>query len=218
MNRRHAPPLFAALCLLTEPTYAIEPPQKYAIVIHGGAGKAPASEEWRRERETALDFALETGAKMLRSGESSLDTVETVVRILEDSPVFNAGKGAVFNAAGAHELDATIMDGRDRSVGAVGGVSTVKNPVSLARRVMTDNKSATETQATQHYFSLKAALATFADGHYFDPDEPALAATVASLNDTTLVYRPDARTKYSNAAVSVVGAVLESKLEVSHPQ
>jgi beta-aspartyl-peptidase (threonine type) len=128
------------LCLLASCLTAAEPTSNYAIAIHGGAGNAPATEEWRKNRHTVLDQALKTGRKMLQSGRSSLDTVEAVVRILEDSPYFNAGKGAVFNAAGNHELDATIMDGRDRSAGAVGGVKTVRNPISLARRVMTDTK------------------------------------------------------------------------------
>ena len=117
---------------------AAERSNRYAIVIHGGAGKAPATEDWRKNRHAVLGQALETGRDMLQANRSSLDTVEAVVRILEDSPYFNAGKGAVFNAAGNHELDATIMDGRDRSAGAVGGVKTIRNPVSLARRVMTD--------------------------------------------------------------------------------
>lgn len=117
-----------------------EPSVKYAIVIHGGAGRAPSTQEWRTGRAKVLEEALSTGEEMLQSQKSSLDTVEAVVRILEDSPYFNAGKGAVFNAAATHELDATIMDGRDRSTGAVGGVTTVKNPISLARRVMTDTK------------------------------------------------------------------------------
>jgi beta-aspartyl-peptidase (threonine type) len=128
------------LCLFASCATAAEPTSNYAIVIHGGAGKAPATEEWRKNRHTVLDQALKTGRKMLVAGRSSSDTVEVVVRILEDSPYFNAGKGAVFNAAGNHELDATIMDGRDRSAGAVGGVKTVRNPISLARRVMTDTK------------------------------------------------------------------------------
>lgn len=128
------------LCLLVSCARAAEPTVAYAIVIHGGAGKAPATEEWRQSRHAVLDQALKTGRKMLVAGRSSLDTVEAVVRILEDSPYFNAGKGAVFNAAGNHELDATIMDGRDRTAGAVGGVRTIRNPVSLARRVMTDTK------------------------------------------------------------------------------
>ncbi len=110
----------------------------FAIAIHGGAGKAPATQEWRQNRAEVLEQALQTGESMLRDGQSSLDTVEAVVRILEDSPFFNAAKGAVFNADGTHELDATIMDGRHRAAGAVGGVTTVKNPISLARLVMTD--------------------------------------------------------------------------------
>ena len=112
----------------------------YAIVIHGGAGSAPKNQTWRDNRHAGLKEALNRGKQILVDGGSSLDTVEAVVRILEDSPYFNAGKGAVFNAAGTHELDATIMDGRDRSTGAVGGVSIVKNPVTLARRVMTETR------------------------------------------------------------------------------
>ncbi len=133
---------------------------KFAIAIHGGAGKAPSSEEWRTNRAKVLEDALSTGEKMLSSGKSSLDTVEAVVRILEDSPYFNAGKGAVFNASGTHELDATIMDGRDRSTGAVGGVTTVKNPISLARRVMTK---------TRHVLLATAGADKFADEFAADP-------------------------------------------------
>ena len=84
----------------------------YAIAIHGGAGRAPATAEWRESREEALRRALRAGREMLENGATSLDTVEAVIRILEDSPYFNAGKGAVFNAKGTHELDASIMDGR----------------------------------------------------------------------------------------------------------
>ncbi len=73
---------------------------------------------------------------MLASGATSLDTVEAVIRILEDDPTINAGRGAVMNTAGGHELDATIMEGKTRACGSVGGVTTVKNPISLARKVM----------------------------------------------------------------------------------
>lgn len=159
MTARYNIIVMIALLSLIGNIQATEPPPKYAIVIHGGAGKAPSSEEWKREREKVLSLALTVGVKMLKSGTSSLDTVEAVVRILEDSPYFNAGKGAVFNAAGAHELDSTIMDGRDRSTGAVGGVSTVKNPVSLARRVMTD---------TRHVLLVTSGAEKFADGYADD--------------------------------------------------
>ncbi|MEZ5944824.1 MAG: isoaspartyl peptidase/L-asparaginase [Planctomycetaceae bacterium] len=136
------------------------PMPNYAIVIHAGAGNAPPSEPWRKGKASALEEALAKGQQMLESGATSLDTVEAVVRILEDSPYCNAGKGAVFNAAGTHELDATIMDGRDRSTGAVGGVTTVKNPISLARRVMTH---------TSHVLLVTHGAEEFADGFTDDP-------------------------------------------------
>ncbi len=112
----------------------------WAIAIHGGAGSSPAdySDEANASRHKALEAALETGKKILADGGTSLDAVEAVVRQMEDDPQFNAGKGSVFNAAGEHELDASIMDGRDKSCGAVAGVTIAKNPITLARLVMTE--------------------------------------------------------------------------------
>lgn len=139
---------------------AQEASSKYAIVIHGGAGGLPTEQERIDNRIAVLDEALQTGEEMLKAGQSSLETVEAVVRILEDSEYFNAGKGAVFNAAGTHELDATIMSGIDRSIGAVGGVTTVKNPISLARRVMTD---------TRHVLLATSGADQFANEYRNDP-------------------------------------------------
>jgi len=112
----------------------------YAIAIHGGAGSSPATldEAARVRYEKALTAALRHGRDQLDDGAAALDVVEQVIRILEDDPLFNAGKGAVYNATGEHELDASIMDGRDRSCGGVAGVRTVKNPIALARLVMTE--------------------------------------------------------------------------------
>ena len=112
---------------------------RYAIVIHGGAGSSPAQlgERSRLGREQAVQRVLRKGVEILEAGGSSLDAVEQVIRLMEDDPVFNAGRGAVFNNAGGHELDSSIMDGRDLSCGAVAGVKTVKNPISVARLVMT---------------------------------------------------------------------------------
>ncbi len=111
---------------------------KYAIVIHGGAGSSPHrfSDEANRQRRQSMEQALKIGTDILKSGGSSLDAVEAVVRFLEDDPQFNAGVGAVFNDRGSHELDASIMDGRELQCGAVAGVSHVRNPISLARLVM----------------------------------------------------------------------------------
>ena len=114
----------------------------YAIVIHGGAGSSPEKlgEAGRRGREEAVSRILKLGRRVLADGGTSLDAVEQVIRAMEDDPIFNAGRGAVFNSAGGHELDASIMDGRDLSCGAVAGVSVIKNPISLARLVMTKTR------------------------------------------------------------------------------
>jgi L-asparaginase / beta-aspartyl-peptidase len=90
--------------------------------------------------EQAMTRALVLGKDMLAAGATALDVCEAVVRSLEDNPMFNAGLGAVFNEQGEHELDASIMDGSTMRCGAVAGVRTVKNPVSLARKVMTDTR------------------------------------------------------------------------------
>jgi beta-aspartyl-peptidase (threonine type) len=117
-------------------------PRTYAIALHGGAGsdwlKLDANEQ--AAAKASLRQALTIGQTILADGGTSLDAVEQVIRFLEDDPQFNAGKGAVFNSAGGHELDASIMDGRDRACGAVAGVKTVKNPISLARLVMQETR------------------------------------------------------------------------------
>ncbi|MEO1407513.1 MAG: isoaspartyl peptidase/L-asparaginase, partial [Pseudomonadota bacterium] len=107
--------------------------------IHGGAGvilKDNITDEQEAAYHAALNEALEAGAEVLRNGGSALDAVEASIIPMENNPLFNAGRGAVFTAAGEHELDASIMDGRTRDAGAVAGVRTVKNPVLAARAVM----------------------------------------------------------------------------------
>lgn len=110
----------------------------WAIAIHGGAGtlsqNAPP-EQLRAYRE-ALQAAIDLGSQRLARGDTALDVCESVVRMLEDNPLFNAGKGAAFNEKGGHELDASIMHGPTLRCGAVAGLRTVKNPISLARLVM----------------------------------------------------------------------------------
>jgi L-asparaginase / beta-aspartyl-peptidase len=111
----------------------------HAIAVHGGAGTLPAAEltpERRREFIQGLESALRAGFAILERGGSSLDAVEAAVTALEDDPLFNAGRGSVLAADGQHELDASIMDGRDLRAGAVTGVRYVRNPVQLARLVM----------------------------------------------------------------------------------
>lgn len=113
--------------------------KEYAMVIHGGAGtivRAEMSPEKEAEYRAALATALEIGANILKSGGSSIDAVEKTINSMENSPLFNAGKGAVFTNAGINEMDASIMYGKDQNAGAIGGVTNVKNPINAARAVM----------------------------------------------------------------------------------
>jgi len=121
------------------PSPSCPPGDDYTLAIHGGAGVI-LKENMTDKREAAyrksLNKALVLGGQMLEEGYSALDAVQFVVMALENDPKFNAGKGAVFSAAGKNELDASIMDGRDRNAGAVASVTTIKNPIVLARAVM----------------------------------------------------------------------------------
>jgi len=111
----------------------------FSIAIHGGAGtihKSQMSDEKEAAYKAALSLALNKGYDSLSKGDSALDAVEIAVSSLEDSPLFNAGKGAVFTHEGKHEMDASIMEGKNLSAGAVAGVEGVKNPIQLARKIM----------------------------------------------------------------------------------
>ena len=131
-----APPLVAQ-----DDDPAAEP--RWSFAIHGGADTI-ARENMTPEQDAgyraALQQALDTGAKILADGGSAMDAVLAAVVLLEDDPKFNAGRGAVFTWEGRNELDAALMDGRDRSAGAVTGVTSIKNPILLAREVMRDGR------------------------------------------------------------------------------
>ncbi len=110
-----------------------------ALVIHGGAGVASRDAvppDDQAAIRIVLDHALDAGNSVLLAGGSALDAVTAAIIALEESPWFNAGKGAVYDATGGHELDASIMEGHTRRAGAVAGVKTVRNPIALARAVM----------------------------------------------------------------------------------
>src|SRR5690625_1885191 len=117
-------------------------PKDWALIIHGGAGviSKDMPDSARQAYQADLEEALSIGEKILKEGGSSLDAVEKVIIYLEDNPKFNAGKGSVFTHDGSHELDAAIMAGHSLNAGAVTGVKTVKNPISLARLVMEHSK------------------------------------------------------------------------------
>lgn len=115
----------------------------YVLVIHGGAGtilKKNMTPEKEKQYLEKLNEALSIGSEILKSGGTSLDAVTKTIMAMENSPLFNAGKGAVFTAEGVNEMDASIMDGRDLNAGAISGVRHIKNPILAARAVMEDTK------------------------------------------------------------------------------
>lgn len=115
---------------------------EWALALHGGAGviSRDIPEEAQQEYFDSLEEALAVGEEILENGGSALDAVEQVVKNLEDNPLFNAGRGSVFTNEGTHELDAAIMDGSTLEAGALTGLTTVRNPVSLARHVMENSR------------------------------------------------------------------------------
>jgi beta-aspartyl-peptidase (threonine type) len=147
----------------------------WSLVIHGGAG-GPGRGTMAPEKEKAyldkLNEALQLGSGILSAGGSSLDAVEAVVRFMEDCPLFNAGKGAVLNENGKAELDASIMDGMTGMAGAVAGVTTIKNPVTAARRVM---------EKTSHVMLIGAGAEKFARAQKLEIVDPSYFITPERL-------------------------------------
>jgi len=139
------------------------PARTRAIAIHGGAGVIPREQlgaDDGASYRAGLAAALDAGYAVLEAGGSSLDAVTTAVRLLEDNPLFNAGRGAVLAHDGSAQLDASIMDGRNLAAGAITGVRTIKNPIDLARRVMEDSP---------HVFLAGAGAEEFARERGFTP-------------------------------------------------
>src|SRR3954464_702143 len=120
-------------------TLAANAAPKIMLVMHGGAGtitRASMTPEKEKAYREALELALRTGQAVLMKGGTSVDAVEATIHVLEDSPLFNAGKGAVFTHEGRNEMDSSIMDGKTKKAGAVAGVTIIRNPISAARAVM----------------------------------------------------------------------------------
>lgn len=138
----------------------------FSIAIHGGAGtlvKGLMTPELEAEYKLALKIARDKGYKVLEEGGSALDAVEEAVKLLENSPLFNAGKGSVFTNEGTHEMDASIMEGKTLEAGAVSLITGIKNPVSLARDVM---------EKSYHVFLAGEGAMLFAKGLGYDLESP----------------------------------------------
>lgn len=145
----------------------------YVLVIHGGAGtilKKNMTPEKEARYKAGLEEALKKGYSVLEAGGTSLDAVEATIHILEDNPLFNAGKGAVFTHDGRNELDAAIMDGKTLAAGAVAGVRTIKNPISLARAVMEKSEHVMMTGSGAEQFAAEVGV-EIVDTSYFRTEE-----------------------------------------------
>ncbi|RYZ34005.1 MAG: isoaspartyl peptidase/L-asparaginase [Sphingobacteriales bacterium] len=146
--------------------------QKPVLVIHGGAGtilKSQMTPEREKQYIAALEEALKKGYSILQSGGSSLDAVQSAVMVLEDNPLFNAGKGAVFTNEGKNEMDAAIMNGRNLAAGAVAGVTTIRNPITAARAVMEKSGHVMLVGAGAEKFASMNGI-TIVDPSYFYTD------------------------------------------------
>jgi beta-aspartyl-peptidase (threonine type) len=160
----------AALAFLGACATAPEPPL-WSIVVHGGAGvidRATLTPEMEAQYRAAMANAVRLGGERLEHGASAVDTVEAVIAAMEDDPLFNAGRGAVFTAEGRNELDASIMDGRTRAAGAVAGVTRTRHPISLARRVM---------EQSPHVMLVGAGAEAFARSQGLEQVEPSFFFT-----------------------------------------
>lgn len=145
--------------------------QNYSLVIHGGAGNFDSSEfseDRFNEYYRALEKTIMYGDSLLALGYAAIDVVEGCVIKLENSPLFNAGKGAVLNSKGEYELDASIMEGKTLNAGAVAGVRTVKNPISAARLVMDSSSHILLTAAGADAFAKKYNLKTVPQDYFFE--------------------------------------------------
>ncbi|WP_062056968.1 isoaspartyl peptidase/L-asparaginase family protein [Aquimarina longa] len=151
----------------------LSPKDNFGIVIHGGAGTI-LKENMTPEKETAykmkLEEAIRIGHTILKNGGTSLEAVEKTINVLENSPLFNAGKGAVFTNQGTNELDASIMDGSTLNAGAVAGVKTIKNPINLAREVMLNSPHVLLSGSGAELFAKERNIETVDPSYFFTED------------------------------------------------
>ncbi len=194
-----------------EPSSEVKPqPAQYAIVIHGGAGtilKKNMTEEREAAYQEALNAALDIGETVLKNGGSSGDAVVQTIMYMENSPLFNSGKGAVFTNAGKNELDASYMDGAARNAGAVGGVTVVKNPILAARAVMEKSEHVLLTGKGAEEFAKAQGLEIVDPEYFFTQNRwDALQRAKAAEDQTTGM-----KLEYNDFKFGTVGCVALDK-------
>lgn len=177
----------------------------FAIAVHGGAGTIARhllNEEKQKEYEAGLQAAIDAGYAVLEGGGSSQDAVVAAVIVLEDCPLFNAGRGAVFNHEGKHEMDASLMNGFDRKAGAVAGVKNIKNPVALAKAVMEQSEHVFLAGEGAEIFAKQNAIAFESDAYFHDDFRYAQYKEALASDVIQLDHSPSGDRKFST-----VGAV-----------
>ena len=168
---------------------------QWTLVIHGGAGLITPDKMKPGQEDPisdALGRALDAGSAILKTGGTSLDAVDAAVRVLEDDPHFNAGRGAALSYDGVAELDAAIMDGRDRNAGAVARVTTTRNPIGLARAVMDNSRHVFLAGIGADAFSLESGVEQVDPEWFVTPERRAnlieLKANSADAYDVDMKY------------------------------
>lgn len=184
----------------------------WAIVLHGGAGTISKDlpDSIKQSYMNDLSEALSIGEEALENGESALDVVEKVINYLEDNPKFNAGKGAVFTHEGAHELDAAIMVGNTREAGAITGVKTVKNPITLARHVMENSSHVMFAGDGAEEYADQTGVERV-DQEYFYTDKRYESYKRALEEDSQSGMEKDSETNWEDYKYGTVGCVVLDK-------
>lgn len=195
---------------------------KYVMVIHGGAGtieKRFMTLEKEQAYMQALTEALQKGYDLLQAGKSSLDAVQAAVNVMEDSPLFNAGKGAVFTNDGKNELDASIMDGQTLKAGAVAGVRNIKNPIDAARAVMEKSEHVMMVGRGASQFAAANGCDTVSESYFFTQERwDQLQRTIqkeeagrAAFHDVDIRKSPISGISEADKKFGTVGAVALDK-------
>lgn len=184
---------------------------EFALVIHGGAGyqtRASISPELDSLIRKKMEEALQVGYGILKNGGKSLDAVEQTIKVLEDSPLFNAGKGAVFTHEETNELDASIMDGANLDAGAVAGVTKVRNPITAARMVMENSPHVMLSGEGANQFAQEKGL-RIVDPKYFATEKN--LERVKKIKERELKKVAFLKEKYSDEKFGTVGCVALDK-------
>ncbi|MBO6879517.1 isoaspartyl peptidase/L-asparaginase [Winogradskyella sp.] len=175
---------------------------EFAIIIHGGAGtilKKNMTPEKEAAYKAKLEEAIRVGYEVLKNGGTSLDAVTKTINVMEDSPLFNAGKGAVFTNAETNELDASIMDGKTLNAGASAGTTTVRNPIDLARAVMDNSEHVMLSGKGAEIFAEEQGLAIVEPSYFFTENRFQSLQRIKDREKTELDH--DAKTAFYDPTI-----------------